>query len=207
MGVGEVEDDLSLRRPLPLFLLPPRALWFPSRSREWVAGELERRRGDPPPPLRLEAAASLVLDRDLDRDLNLTPVLVTDGDLDLDMEVARTARNPVWDLARDRERDRERERYRDLDRLLLCCVSCRRVLLDGRLPYCRPLASVCCGCWYLGAESVAVVGVVEEAFVSVCPGDPGGVELVTGVNTVSLLTFTSQCPVALYLLASSANTI
>lgn len=38
-----------------------------------------------------------------------------------------------------------------------------------------------------------------------CPGDSGGVELVTGANTVSLLIMTSQCPVALNLGASSAN--
>lgn len=38
-----------------------------------------------------------------------------------------------------------------------------------------------------------------------CPGDSGGVELVTGANTVSLLIITSQCPVLLNLGASSAN--
>ena len=63
--------------------------------------------------------------------------------------------------------------------------------------------------WRLGEVSVAavmVVGVLEEVSGSVCPpGDPGGVELVTGVNTVSLLTLTSHSPVALYLFASSAN--
>lgn len=54
-------------------------------------------------------------------------------------------------------------------------------------------------------ESEEVAGALVVVFVSVCPGDPGGVELVTGANTVSLLTFTSQYPVLLYVRAPSAN--
>lgn len=191
--MGEVEDDRSRR--FPPQPLSPRPL-SPRCDRLLVLEEddLDLRRlvvvsvDDPRPPLPL----------DCDRDL----ICVTDGDLeDLDTEVA--PRTLVWDWECDREVDRER--YRDLDRL--CCVSCRLVLLDGRRPYPFLLGSACCDCLSLDlvVESEEVAGVLVVASGSVCPGDPGGVELVTGANTVSLLTLTSHCPVLLYIRAPSAN--
>lgn len=202
MGVGEVEDDRSRLPllPLPFPRLPPPLC---DRLKVLVEGDLEvdrRRLGDPRPALRLEVAVARPLDRDLDRGRT---ALVSDEDLDLDTVVGPTA------LTRECDRERDLVRCRDLDRL---CSFCGLVLLDGRLPYLRPLVSVCCGCFAvdrccLDVESAAVVGVLAAVSVSACPGgDPGGVELVTGANTVSLLIFTSHSPVVLYLRASSANT-
>ena len=210
---GEVGDPpFLLSRPLLLpLLLPPRPR-LPSalccgRWKAEVEGDLEYDRrclvafvGDPRPPLLVETP----LDRDLDLDRDL-PVVESDDDRDLDTVVEPTVLVLDWDC--DRERDRVR--CRDLDRL--CSVCGRRDLLEARLPYLLPLVSVCCGCLLvvgccLDVESVEVVGVLVVLSVSACPGDPGGVELVTGANISSLLTFTSQCPVELNLLASSANT-
>lgn len=196
--MGEVEDDRSRRFPLPP--LSPRPL-SPRCDRFLVLEEddLDLRRlvvvsvDDPRPPLPL----------DCDRDLRFL-ICVTDGDLDLeDLDTEVAPRALVWDWERDRELDWER--YRDLDRL--CCVSCRLVLLDGRRPYPFLLGSACCDCLSLDlvVESEEVAGVLLVASGSLCPGDPGGVELVTGANTVSLLTLTSHCPVLLYIRAPSAK--
>lgn len=234
-GEGEVEADLHLLLPLPLEAPPPRLPPSRDRLRVVVAGDLDwdRRRlvlelvGDPRPLLRLVAAVT-PLEWDLDRDrvrLALESDEARSLELDLDLDtvvegldtvVEATARVWAWVRARDRDRDRERERdrerdrdrerCRDLDRL--CSVCGRLGLLDGRLPYLLPLVSACCGCLplvsVLDVESTAVAGVSVVVSESPCPGDPGGVELVTGANT-SLLTFTSQSPVVLYLRASSAN--
>ena len=192
VGDGDSLDRFPLPLLRPTLLRPPLlrpTLLLPLDRKEVVEevaeGDLEDwslvEVGDPRPlPLVVEA---FLLDLDRDRRLD----------------------------ERDRDRDRDRDLDLDLDRFWRVWV-CRRVLLEGRLPYLRPLVLVCCDCSLeavgesLDAESVVVVGVLEEVFGSLCPpGESGGVELVTGVNTVSLLTFTSQCPVALYLRASSAN--
>ena len=218
LWVGEEEeDDLPRRRPLPPRLPPrdpldPRAplvVELSARARcdrcvvqeEEVEGDLDRRLGDLPPPL-LQVVGDLPLDRDL---LVRARVLVSDVDRDLVVD------RVVLVLDLDRDRDRDRDRCRDLDRF--CCVCDLLDLLEALRPYLLPLVSVCCGCFdvvsCLDVESTAVVevvGVAEVVFVSACPpGDPGGVELVTGANTVSLLTFTSHSPVVPYLFASSAN--
>ena len=158
----------------------------------------------PLPPLRREVA--LPPECDLDRDRTRSAALASgEGHPGLDTVVEPTVKVWVWES--DRDWDRDLERCRDLDRL---CSACGRlVLLDGRRPYLLPLVSVCCGCLTdarRAEESVEVAGVLVVVSESACPGDPGGVELVTGANTSSLLTFTSHCPVALYLVASSANT-
>lgn len=185
--VGEVEDD---RLPL----LPPRPL---PRARCDRLEEVEEVEDDPRP---LPLVVVVILD--------------TSFCLDLDLDRYRDRRSDDCDRDLDRSRDRDLDRDLDLDLdLRLCRVSVvRRVLLDGLRPYLLPLVLACCDCFLesagesLDVESVAVVGVLEEVFESACPpGDSGGVELVTGVNTVSLLTLTSQCPVLLYLVASSAN--
>lgn len=210
---GEEEVDLPRRRPLPP-LLPPLAPLAPlapldpvlsarARCDRWLAveeeveGDLDRRLL---PPLLLEALEALSLDRDLVVALRRTPVLESDVDLDLEVVDREVG---VWDW--------DRERCLDLDRL--CFVCGLLDLLEALRPYLLPLSWVCCGCsdvvsCLVVESTVAVeeVGVLEEVFVSACPpGDPGGVELVTGVKIVSLLSFTSHCPVVLYLRASSAN--
>lgn len=78
--------------------------------------------------------------------------------------------------------------------------------LEGFLPYFRRF-----GCGWSGAALVglwaaeSVVVVPEPCPGGPGPGDSGGVELVTGANTVSLLIITSHWPLVLNLGASSAN--
>lgn len=208
LWAGEVEeDDRPRRRPPPLpplAPLPPRAPLDPvvsARTRDRLLVVVVEEEVDGDRDLRLlPPLLEVLLDRDL-VDTRRTPVLASDGDLD---RVVADRVVGVWDRVWDRDWDRDRDledRCLDLDRFCFACGLL--VLLEGLRPYFLPLVSVCCGCSdvvsCLVVEStvaVVVVEVLEEAFVSACPpGDPGGVELVTGAKTVSLLTFTSHCPV------------
>ena len=109
------------------------------------------------------------------------------------------------ELERDRVRDRARRPCfvcRDEDRRL----HLESVGLDSLLPYLFRLVvsspQACCGCW-VGLEALELA--VDPGGSRDPPGESGGVELVTGANTVSLLILTSHWPDLLYLLASSAN--
>lgn len=112
--------------------------------------------------------------------------------------------------------DRDRDRVWDRRPCFVCRDADRRlrllpVGLDDLLPYllCLVVLSqgACCDRWALQEvlESVVVVAVDSGSCLDP-PGDSGGVELVTGANTISLLILTSHWPDLLYLLASSANT-
>ena len=127
----------------------------------------------------------------------------------------------LWPPLRDADRDLDLIRLSwdptDLDLVRrLCCAFldlCRLVVVVGLESF-RPYLGR--RCWL----EVVVVSVVAVWSVSVLvvvapvpcpdiclPGESGGVELVTGANTVSLLIITSHCPVELNLGASSANSI
>lgn len=197
-GVGEVDDD---RLPLALCLLPPRPPPRSCRDRCEVVEEVEV--GDPPPARLVVVVVVVVMAR------RATLPLDPDRDRYRDRRRGDSDRDRDRDRCRDLDRDLDLDLDFDLDRRLWRVWVVRLVLLEGLRPYLLPLVLVCCDCFLgdcLVVESVVVAGVWEEAFESACPpGESGGVELVTGANTVSLLTFTSHCPVVLYLLASSAN--
>lgn len=162
--------------------------------------------------LRLLLLRHLPLEVDLDLDLDLLPLPLwvlllrfrlwtplLDADRDLDLVLLS------WDPT-----------DLDLGRLLCCAfldLSSVAVVVVGLESFRLYLGRRCC--FSVVVVSVVVawsVSVLVAAALELCPdiclpGESGGVELVTGANTVSLLMITSQCPVELNLGASSANSV
>lgn len=127
----------------------------------------------------------------------LDPLLDVDRDLDLILLL-------FWGLT-----DLDRDRRLSLSSLFLFCAAEVVVGLESFRP--NPFRFCVC-CWLVvdllvSESAVAVFPVLCPDACCLDPGDSGGVELVTGANTVSLLTITSHSPLELNLGASSANTM